>query len=95
MEGMAVPALTAAKLGNPHEEPLFYLIGEGTILCEGSGTILNIVQALMAVYYVCNLEYPKNNSYTCLFIQYVILGLGNDGSSKPAKLVNFVKKLGL
>lgn len=89
------PDVVAVIVGNPHVPSVFYIFGEGSILTENTGTVLDALILTFALHYICNVEYTKKAKYTYLFFQHVVLDICNDGGSRPVKLINFVKRLSL
>ena len=87
------PAPYIAVVGDPFVSTTYYIVGEGQIILEGSGSVREAAFILIGMYYTCMVEYPKKAFCTFKFMQHELLGIGNDGSSVPSKLANFVKLL--
>lgn len=87
------PEPFVAVVGDPLISNTFYIIGEGSIIIEGVGSVREATAIMFGVYYACLLEYPKKAQCTYKFIQHEVMGMGIDGSSVPSKLANFLKQL--
>ena len=68
-----------------------YIAGEKHILME-LDNVIDGVSCLMFVYYVCNLEYPKQCFNTFLFLQRAILKVF-DRVKVPTKVLMFLNEL--
>ena len=87
----SVPSPHLVCIGDPHKTDQFFVVAEGIILLTVE-EFLDGIADLMAVYYVCNFNYPKLCELTYKFLQ--IKGLQvPDGGEIPPKLVNFVRKI--
>ena len=68
-----------------------FIAAEKRILMEADD-ILAAVSSLMFIYYICNLEYPKQCFDTFLFLQRAVLKLF-DRVKVPTKVLLFLNEL--
>lgn len=84
-----------ALTGKPGEEGAQYFIAcEKAIFCE-SKSLLDAVIDLLAVYYVCDIQYPSGTNAIMVFLQHTIFDL-KDCQPLPtptSKLINNLEKL--
>ena len=61
-------------INGPIDDPdnNFIMAGENEILAEAEG-ILEAVEVLLMMYYVCNIQYPKECFNTYIFLQRSVL----------------------
>uniref|UniRef100_A0A1B6L1X9 PB1 domain-containing protein n=1 Tax=Graphocephala atropunctata TaxID=36148 RepID=A0A1B6L1X9_9HEMI len=69
---------------------IYAIEGESTTLVTDIVTAKEAVQCLIAVYYVCNLDYPKKGKNSLSFLQYIC---GVKGGKQPQKTMNLITKL--
>ena len=68
--GMSSFIFFGGTLVEPEEEMAIAAENEVLLLVEG---LLQAVEPLMCMYYVCNIQYPKNGLNTFIFLQRNIL----------------------
>ena len=80
-------------VGNSLLEPTeFFIAGEQEVIMSISGGIVHAVGVLMFLYYVCNLQYPKECYNTFLFMQRTILKV-YDTQKLPTKVLVLMSEL--
>ena len=70
----------------------FYIAGEQEVLVSILGGIIDAVGALMFMYYVCNLEYPKECFNTYFVLQRTILKV-HDTEKVPTRVLMLMNEL--
>ncbi|XP_066589602.1 uncharacterized protein [Prorops nasuta] len=75
--------------------PLYYLYIEQVLFMRTESCFYEVLQLLMAAYFVFNLEYPAGASCTFEFIQKYLLKIHPDSGSKSRKSGNKSKVLSL
>ena len=81
--------IICGSIVDPDEEMM--VAGENELLLNASG-ILEAVEMMLMVYYVCNMAYPKECLNTYLFLQRSVLKVF-DSQKLPTKVLILVSEL--
>lgn len=79
-----------AVIGNAFNSTEVYVVAEKSIIIECNG-FLEVVYAAVGMYFVYNIDYPKQAATTYLFFESYILKLMP--KTIPTKLINFCNTL--
>ena len=76
-------------VNDPNEE--MAVVGENEVLVNASG-ILEVFEPLMCIYYICNIQYPKECANTYIFLQRSLLKV-IDTQKVPTKVLILMSEL--